>query len=125
MAMLSKAELVFKRQKAMRRHLWFKVLNRCERAIFNLTIRCVKQIKSSKLAKIMTAIVEKLTYSMKSKVEKLSEHIGRPIAQKISSLAVSWGNREAVKWAEDTSLMRYLTIVNMNMPKIFGNSSDD
>ena len=78
--MLTKNELILKRQKAMRKHIWFKVLTRSERAIFNLTIRCVEQIKSSKLAKIVTAIVEKLTQAMTSRVEKLSQSVGRQLA---------------------------------------------
>jgi hypothetical protein len=124
MAMFSKVELVLKRQKAMRKHVWFKVLNQSERAIFNLTIQCVEHIKSLKLAKIMTAIVEKLTYSMTGKVESLSENIGRPLAQRLSSLAFSWGNHEALEWAEDILFIRYLTIVKMNTPEIFGGSGD-
>jgi len=119
MGVFSKTELLLKRQKAMRKHLWFKVLDQSERAIFNLTVQCVKQIKSSKLAKIMTAIVEKLTYSMTNRVEKLSENIGRPLAQKISSLAYSWGNLEALKWAEDNRFVKYLTVIRMNTPEIF------
>ena len=116
--MFSKIELVLNRQKAMRKHLWFKVLDRYERAIFNLTIQCVEHIKSSKLAKIMTAIIEKLNYSMKSKVEKLSENMGRPLARKISFLAFSWGNLEALKWAEDSQFIKYLTVISMNTPEI-------
>jgi len=123
--MFSKIELVLSRQRAMRKHLWFKVLNQSERAIFNLTIQCVEQVKSSKLAKIITAIIEKLAYSMKSKVERLSESIGRSLAQKISSLASSWGNLEAQKWAEDNLFVRYLTIVNMNTPEMFRGSDND
>lgn len=119
MTVFSRTELVMKRQRAMRKHLWFKTLDQSERAIFNLTIQCVEQIKSSKLAKIMTAIIEKLTQSMISKVEKLCESIGRPLAQKISSLAFSWGNHEALKWAEDKRFIKYLTILSMNTPEIF------
>lgn len=119
MVIFSRAELIQKRQKAMRKHLWFKILNQSERAIFNLTIRCVEQVKSSKLAKIMTAIIEKLTYSMTNKVEELSESIGRQLAQKISILAFSWGNCEALKWAEDNRFIKYLAVISMYTPEIF------
>ncbi len=93
---------------ALRRGVWFRSLNRIERGIIDLTVRCVDNIKSTQLAKLVTAIIGKLQQAMESTVDRLVRTIGLPLARKISDIAVSWGNRLAIKWAEDRAFARFL-----------------
>ena len=106
--------LVSIRRVAMRKHVWFSVLGRVERAIVNLTIRCVEEIRSVKLAMIVKAIVDKLNEAVKSRVERLMVTAGSSLARTIAGIAVSWGNLEAVEWASDRGFIRYVTVMEMN-----------
>jgi len=108
--------LVSIRRVAMRKHVWFSVLGRVERAIVNLTIRCVEEIRSVKLAMIVKAIVDKLKEAVKSRVERLMGTAGSSLARTIAGIAVSWGNLEAVEWASDRGFIRYVTVMEMNRP---------
>lgn len=108
--------LVSIRRVAMRKHVWFSVLGRVERAIVNLTIRCVEEVRSVKLAMIVKAIVDKLENAMESVVERLMETAGRTLAQRIAVIAVSWGNFKAAEWAFDEGFVKFLTVMELNRP---------
>jgi hypothetical protein len=107
------------RRKAFRRRRWFIELNRMERAIINLTIQCVTEIQSKKLFEIVIQLVDKLREAMKSKVERLMEVVGRPIAQEISGIALSWGHDSASEWAKDTCFLQYLVLIYLKTPLSF------
>ena len=107
---LSVGRLAEAKKTALRRGVWFRVLNRVERGIIDLTVRYVEVIKSTKLAKVVTAIIEKLQTKMESMIDKLVRTIGLPLARKISNIAVSWGNRLASAWSEDCSFARFLVV---------------
>ncbi|MGC9346350.1 MAG: hypothetical protein ACP5ER_06140 [Candidatus Bathyarchaeales archaeon] len=113
---IGRGELVSIRRMAMRRRVWFRVLDRAERAIVSLTIRCVERIRSVRLAMIVKAIVDKLKLAVKGRVERLMETVGSSLARKIGEIAVSWGNVEALKWASDKGFIRYVTVMEMNRP---------
>ncbi len=114
--MLTRDMLVSIRRVAMRKRVWFKVLDRCERAVFSLTIRCVEKIRSVKLAMVVKAIVDKLEEAVRSRVERLMGSVGSSLARRIAEIAVSWGNLEAEKWALDKGFIRYVTVMEMNRP---------
>ena len=102
--------LVEVKKLALRRGVWFRSLSRVERGVIDLTVKCVDVIKSCKLAKVVTAIMDKLRSAMESTVERTVRAVGLPLARKISGLAVSWGNRLAVVWADDLRFARYLAL---------------
>jgi hypothetical protein len=102
---------------ALRRRVWFKSLSRIERGIIDLTIKYVDNIKSTKLVKVLTAIIEKLQISMESKAERLVRTIGLALAKKISEIAVKWGNGLAIAWAKDREFARFLVF---NFSKVGG-----
>jgi len=116
---LTQANLAEVRNKALRHGAWFRVLDRTERAILSLTIRCVGRIKSPRLAEIVRAIVGKLRDAMKGRVERIMETTGRQLAQRLSQVAQSWGNISAKGWTEDLNFIQYLTITLMNTPAMF------
>ncbi len=93
---------------ALRRGIWFKILNRVERGIIDLTVKCVDDIRSVKLAKVVTAIIDKLHFAVESTVDRLVRTIGLSLARKISNIAVNWGNRLASIWADDRAFARFL-----------------
>lgn len=104
------------KHRAFRKRDWFRVLDPAERAVLSLTIKCVERVKSAKLAKIVTAIVEKLENAMKSKVERLMETVGSPLAFRLSMIALGWGNPSASWWSHDRDFVRFLAVNYMNMP---------
>jgi len=117
--MLTRDMLVSIRRMAMRKRVWFKVLDRCEWAVVNLTIRCVEKVRSVKLAMIVKAIVDKLEEAVKSRVERLMETLGSSLAQKLSGVAVSWGNKSASRWVEDSGFIRFLAVSYINTPRLY------
>jgi hypothetical protein len=95
---------------ALRRNVWFRILTRVERGVLDLTAKYVDNIRSTTLANLVTAILNKLAQSMENKLDRLVREVGYPLAQKISKIAASWGNVSAHKWAEDKSFAKYLAI---------------
>ena len=90
-----------------------------ERGLVSLTIRCVDQVRSSKLAAMLRNVVERLEEALRSRVERLMVEVGWPLAQKLAYLAGSWGNQNALNWAFDTKFARHLTITCMNDSGMF------
>jgi hypothetical protein len=119
---LTPSELLNIRTKALRRKVWFRVLDSIDRTILNLTIKCVKKVRSLKLLNILKLIINKLKVSLESYVKRIRKTVGYSIAKKISMLANNWGNSNALSWTQDSSFIQYLTIVHMNTPEIFRNN---
>lgn len=116
---ISVGRLVEAKRVALRRGVWFRALNRVERSVLDLTVRCVDKIRSAMLAKVVTAILIKLKLAMESAVERMVRVVGRSLALKVSSIALSWGNRSAAEWVEDSAFARYLAITQMNTHGLF------
>ena len=116
---LEKNKLTKIKTKAMRQGIWFKVLTRAERAQMDLTMRIVKRIRSSILAKVVTSIVKKLLDAMESKVARSMREVGHALAQKFSRIAQNWGNKSAHQWVTDAGFIQYLTINYINTPTSF------
>ena len=110
---LSVGRLAEARKLALRRRVWFKVLDRVERGIIDLTVKCVVCIKSGKLAKLVTAIMGKLQSAMESTGERLVRTIGVSLAGKLSGVAVGWGNVSAKGWASDLSFVAFLVAMHV------------
>jgi hypothetical protein len=95
---------------AFRRGIWYRALNRLERSTVDLTLKYVDKIKSTQLAKVLTAILNKLKQATESTIDRLARTLGASMAEKLSSVAVSWGYHSASKWATDPSFACYLVI---------------
>ncbi|MGD0977555.1 MAG: hypothetical protein ABR962_00270 [Candidatus Bathyarchaeia archaeon] len=106
-------ELVKVRLLALRRRVFFRVLNRVERGLIYLAPKVTISVRSTVLANALRSIVEKLLDAMESKVERQMRRIGVPLAQKISRIAQDWGNKTAHEWANDPGFIQYLTITTM------------
>jgi hypothetical protein len=103
---------------ALKRGIWFRALNRLERGVIDLTVRYVDCIRSTQLAKVVTAILEKLKLATESVVDRLVRTVGFSLAQKISVVAVGLGNRSAIRWAVDAEFARYLAVAHLNNGRI-------
>jgi hypothetical protein len=62
----------------------------------------------------LAKIIAKIQNASRSSLVDLVNHVGKPLARRISRIAQKWGNKPAQEWAEDEGFSRYLTIVNMN-----------
>jgi hypothetical protein len=113
---LSIGKLNETKKHALRRGVWFRALTRVERGIIDLTVKYVDNIKSTTLAKVLTAIMLKLQAITESMIDKLVRTIGLPLARKISNIAINWGNRLASMWADDPAFARFLLINSRKVP---------
>jgi len=112
---LTREGLTRTKKKALRQRCWFKVLNRMERSILDLTIRCVERVRSPLLKRSLMPILSKLFYAMEKGYTYVIERIGRPLAAKVSSIAESWGNKDARTWKNDQALIRYLGATGISL----------
>lgn len=116
---LDKKQLVNLKTKAMRSGVWFKVLQRIDRVLFDLTIRVVDNIRSAKLAKSIAELTRKLEDAIKNRFSSRLREIGLPLAQKISLTAKKLGNISAGNWMFDSSFAIFLAVMHVNNVKIF------
>ena len=107
---LNKAELLKLKTKAMRCGVWFRALQRIDRVLIDLTIKVADTVRSPMLAKSILSLTRKLETIMESGFSRTVRTVGLPQAQKISSIAVGWGNRSASEWADDLGFARYLAV---------------
>lgn len=107
-------ELLKLKLKAIRRGVWFKVLNRLERGLVDLSLKVVKKIRSICLAKALTSIVKKLLEALESRVRRQMRQIGISLAEKLSQIAQKWGNKTAREWVNNIGFVQYLTIMKIN-----------
>jgi hypothetical protein len=85
----------------------------------DLAIKVVEKVRSPVLARSLISIAKKLTNAMESEVMRLMRTVGRPLAQKLSEIAQSWGNKSARLWAVDIGFIQYLAIVQKNLSPVF------
>ena len=106
------------RRRAMRRGVWWRVLDRVERGLVDLTLRCVSRLRSLTLVAALARIVVKIKRALVSPLRRLMGLVGRPMAVRVSRIAVGWGYRSAWKWAEDEGFIRYLTVISEPFQRI-------
>ena len=107
------------RLKALRRGLWFKMLNGDERMLMNLVIRVVDRVRSLLLAKLISSAVKKLLEAMESEVARMMRTVGRQLAKNLSRIAQAWGNKSAAQWTEDLGFIQYLAVTQKNLSPMF------
>ena len=111
--MFSRSELTALRRKALRRGIWFRVLSKIDRATIDLSIRCVKTIRSPTLTRIVADIVEKIEYATTGFLSR-AEVVGRELAERAVKFALSWGNVGASNWKDDIGFTRYLGAMSLS-----------
>jgi hypothetical protein len=119
MVEFSSVFLVSVRRKALRGRVWFKVLDRVERAILTLAPRCIEVARSPMLIDALAKILVKVAEALMSPLERFRNQVARPLAGKISLIAQKWGNLDAEAWAFDKGFIRYLAVCKFNDITIF------
>ena len=116
---LDKTQLIKLKLKAMRAGVWFRALPRIDRALIDLTIKVVSNVRSVTLAKSILSITRKLEALLESRFVRAMREIGFPLAYKLSLFAQKWGNTAAKSWVSDVRFARFLAAMNLNEPKLF------
>ena len=105
--------LIWVRKKIMKSRAYYKALTLFEKQFFNLCIFCKPKFKSGSLLRAIDKIMSKIEPHLKSFKERMIEE-GRPIAEKISTVVYSWGNKDAIKWKDDENYMFVLGLNRYN-----------
>jgi hypothetical protein len=87
--LVSSKKLSSIRRKAIRRGVWFKVLTLLERGIIDLTILCVKNIRSPVLALAVGRIICRILMALKSRFLRRADEIGYNVVERLGKSAVS------------------------------------
>ena len=112
--MLTRKSLMKVKVGALRHRVWFKALSRTERAIVNLTIKCVTRVRSPTLATIVSGIVSKVLKILNEGFLEIVNRVGSEIAKKVCGVAERWGNEKASSWKRDSTFIRVLGINAVN-----------
>jgi len=80
----------------------------------DLVIRVVERIRSRLLRRVLSAVVAKLAEALESPVRRLMRDVGSGLALRLSRIAASWGNRQAVTWTQNVGFVRYLAVMHLN-----------
>ena len=114
------------KQKSIRNNnSWFRVLTIDKRRLIDAVIQTVDKVKSALLIKILSPLVGKLLQAIGGVSGLLGrlcfgmKTFGAPLAQRISQIAKSWGNKLAASWAKDRGFIRFLSVIDMNDLPIF------
>ena len=108
------------RSRALRRRLWFKVLDGLERSIVNLVCRVVDRVRSPVLGRVLLGIVVKFRDAMKGEFVRLVESFGVRRAFELALVAVGWGYAGAREWSREAGFARFLAVVEFNAPSGWG-----
>jgi hypothetical protein len=112
-----KRQLLKLRMKAIRAGVWFRALQRIDRALIDLTIKVIAEnVRSFTLAKSILSVERKLEGLLENKIVRAIREIGFPLAHKLSQFAQNWGNMSARNWTSDLSFARFLAAMNLNEP---------
>ncbi|MEM1756522.1 MAG: RRXRR domain-containing protein [Candidatus Bathyarchaeia archaeon] len=100
------------RDAALKKRVLGKALSAEERAILDLTVKYVKKPRSPKIIDVLARIAVKIKMALISPLKRLMGLVGRPLAMRISRIAVNWGYKAAESWAEDEGFIRFLTVTS-------------
>jgi len=113
-ALTTRQDLVKIKSRAIRTRVWFKNLSKMERAIINLTIKCVEKVRSLTLQSCLSSIVCKIREALENCFLVKAEKIGRQLVENLSSVAWKWGNKTASNWKRDEGFIIYLGVNSLN-----------
>ena len=99
------------RYTAVRKRVWFRVLDRVERGIFNLTISYVEKVQSHVLAGVLVKILVKLRDGSKSVFIRHVESYGYMKIRLVVEQAMVFGS-EASGWLMDRGFAEWFALNN-------------
>ena len=114
MSPLTRKGLMKIKARALRHRVWFKALSRAERAVIDLTIKCVERVRSRILTRVISKIVDKILKTLKSSFLETADKVGRETIERLCIIAGRWGNRTASGWKHDLGFIRFLGVNAVN-----------
>jgi 5-carboxymethyl-2-hydroxymuconate isomerase len=102
------------RSRACKNGAWYEALSKTERAIVDLTIRCVETIRSPILSRAITKIVGKLSQTLQKTFQERAQEIGAVISKRITEIAQNWGNKKSSEWETDDNFIKFLGVTALN-----------
>lgn len=107
---MTKQSLTKIKRGALRSKAWYTALSKVERAILDLTIKCVERVRSHTLATTISHIVEKILNVLEGGFMERAEKVGREIAEDLISVAERWGNRTCAMWMQSEAYVKLLGV---------------
>ena len=102
------------KNRALRKGIWVKILDRTERGILSLVQRVVHRVKSDVLYNVLSEIIKKIQNAIKSDFIRYMENYGLSKVLRLSKIALNWGNENALSWTCDIGFVRYVTNIHYN-----------
>jgi hypothetical protein len=102
------------KNRALRTKAWFRVLSKVERAIIDLTIKCVEKVRSAVLAGTISTIVDKILRFLEEAFMAKAERVGNEIAQRLCTIGERWGNNSCYNWKCEKCFIRFLGVTAVN-----------
>ncbi len=112
--MLTRQTLAKIKTRSLRQRVWFKTLSRVERAIVDLTIKCVERVRSTVLARTISTIVSKMLEILEERFMMRAERLGQEIAKDLCTLGEGWGNKACSTWKRDKRFIRFQGVNALN-----------
>ena len=112
--MTTRHDLANLKSRALRMRVWFRALSRIERAIVDLTIKCVEKIRSNVLESTISTIVGKILQFLEEGFTARAEKVGHEIVGRLCAIAERWGNKACSTWKNDTCFVKFLGINALN-----------
>ncbi len=100
---------------ALRRRVWYRVLDRVERGIVDLTIGFVEKVQSQVLAKVLVKILAKLRDGAKSAFTRHVEEFGYSRLRLVVEQAKGFGS-EASGWLMDLGYAEWFAVNDYYSP---------
>jgi len=103
------------KSKALRTRVWFRTLSKVERAIIDLTIKCVERVRSAVLAGTIATIVDKILRCLEEDFIIGAETVGLEIVERVCAIGKKWGNEACSAWRRNKCFIRFLGINALNI----------
>ena len=104
----------------MRRGVLFRALSGDDRGYMWLTMRVVDRVRSVAAGRIILKILCRLRDALKGGFVRRMEEYGFGRVRELAEQAVGWGYVAAGGWSRDMGFVRYLTLLDVNMPSGWG-----
>jgi len=110
----TRQDLVKIKSRALRTRVWFRALSKIERAIIDLTIKCVEKVRSNVLAGTISTIVGKILQFLEEGFMTRAERVGYEIAERLCSVGEGWGNEACSSWKCEKCFIKFLGVNALN-----------
>jgi hypothetical protein len=111
---IERQDLLKIKTKALRLNVWFRALSRTERALTDLTLRCVEKVRSNLLEAAISNIIDKILKALECTFLVRAEEIGSKIAKQLCNIGEQWGNKQAASWKQDKHFITFLGVNSLN-----------